>query len=89
MHHQGRLVALAAELDGGQVAVAALCPGYVETDMVMAIRQDVRDQIVAGIPMGRLAKPQEIAAAVAFLASDEARYVTSIEMPVDLGGILK
>ena len=77
--------ALAQEVVRKGVTVNTVSPGYVETDMVMAIRQDVRDQIIAGIPMGRLAKPQEIAAAVAFLASEEAGYITGANINVNGG----
>jgi len=77
--------ALAQEVVRKGVTVNTVSPGYVETDMVMAIRQEVRDQIVASIPMGRLAKPQEIAAVVAFLASEEAGYITGANISVNGG----
>jgi acetoacetyl-CoA reductase len=60
-------------------------PGYVETDMVLAIRKEIREQIIASIPMGRLAKPDEIAAVVAFLASEEAGYITGANINVNGG----
>jgi acetoacetyl-CoA reductase len=60
-------------------------PGYVETDMVKAIKQEIRDQIIATIPMGRLARPEEIAAVVAFLASEEAGYITGANISVNGG----
>ena len=68
-----------------RIRVNTVSPGYVETDMVMAIRKEIRDQIVASIPMGRLAKPEEIAAVVAFLASDEAGYITGANISVNGG----
>jgi acetoacetyl-CoA reductase len=77
--------ALAQEVVRKGVTVNTVSPGYVETDMVMAIRQEIRDQIVASIPMGRLAKPQEIAAVVAFLASEEAGYITGANISVNGG----
>ncbi|HEX6294938.1 MAG TPA: beta-ketoacyl-ACP reductase [Burkholderiales bacterium] len=77
--------ALAQEVVRKGVTVNTVSPGYVETDMVMAIRKEVRDQIVASIPMGRLAKPQEIAAVVAFLASEEAGYITGANISVNGG----
>ena len=77
--------ALALEVARKGVTVNTVSPGYVETDMVMAIRKEVRDQIVASIPMGRLAKPQEIAAVVAFLASEEAGYITGANISVNGG----
>jgi len=63
---------LAQEVVRKGITVNAISPGYVQTDMVMAIREDVRNQIVSQIPAGRLAMPEEIADAVAFLASDKA-----------------
>jgi acetoacetyl-CoA reductase len=77
--------ALAQEVVKKGVTVNTVSPGYVETDMVMAIRKEVRDQIIASIPMGRLAKPQEIAAVVAFLASEEAGYITGANISVNGG----
>ena len=77
--------ALAQEVLRKGVTVNTVSPGYVETDMVMAIRKEVRDQIVASIPMGRLAKPGEIAAVVAFLASEEAGYITGANISVNGG----
>jgi acetoacetyl-CoA reductase len=77
--------ALAQEVVKKGVTVNTVSPGYVETDMVMAIRQEIRDQIVATIPMGRLARPEEIAAVVAFLASEEAGYITGANISVNGG----
>jgi len=77
--------ALAQEVVRKGVTVNTVSPGYVETDMVMAIRQEIRDQIVESIPMGRLAKPAEIAAVVAFLASEEAGYITGANISVNGG----
>jgi acetoacetyl-CoA reductase len=77
--------ALAQEVVRKGVTVNTVSPGYVETDMVMAIRPEIRDQIVASIPMGRLAKPEEIAAVVAFLASEEAGYITGANISVNGG----
>jgi acetoacetyl-CoA reductase len=67
------------------VTVNTVSPGYVETDMVKAIKKEVRDQIIATIPMGRLARPEEIAAVVAFLASEEAGYITGANISVNGG----
>jgi acetoacetyl-CoA reductase len=77
--------ALAQEVVRKGVTVNTVSPGYVETDMVMAIRKEVRESIVASIPMGRLAKPEEIAAVVAFLASEEAGYITGANISVNGG----
>jgi len=67
------------------VTVNAVSPGYVETEMVAAIREDVKQQIVAQIPAGRLGKPEEIAAVVAYLASDDAAYVTGANLSINGG----
>ncbi|MGZ5072656.1 MAG: acetoacetyl-CoA reductase [Usitatibacter sp.] len=76
---------LAQEVVRKGVTVNAVSPGYVQTDMVMAIRQDVRDKIVSEIPAGRLAMPDEIADAVAFLASEKAAYITGTNLAVNGG----
>jgi acetoacetyl-CoA reductase len=76
---------LAQEVVRKGVTVNAVSPGYVQTDMVMAIREDVRARIVAEIPAGRLAKPEEVADAVAFLASDNAAYITGTNLSVNGG----
>jgi len=77
--------ALAQEVVKKGVTVNTVSPGYVETDMVKAIRQEIRDQIVAAIPMGRLAQPEEIANVVAFLVSPEASFVTGTTFVADGG----
>jgi len=76
---------LAQEVVRKGITVNAISPGYVQTDMVMAIREDVRNQIVSQIPAGRLAMPEEIADAVAFLASDKAAYITGTNLAVNGG----
>jgi acetoacetyl-CoA reductase len=76
---------LAQEVVRKGVTVNAVSPGYVQTDMVMAIREDVRQKIVSEIPAGRLARPEEIADAVAFLASDQAAYITGANLSVNGG----
>ena len=77
--------ALAQEVIRKGVTVNAVSPGYVETEMVAAIREDVKQQIVAQIPAGRLGKPEEIAAMVAYLASDAAAYVTGANLSINGG----
>jgi len=76
---------LAQEVVKKGVTVNAISPGYVQTDMVMAIREDVRKQIVSQIPAGRLAMPEEVADAVAFLASEKAGYITGTNLSVNGG----
>ena len=67
------------------VTVNTVSPGYVNTSMTAAMRDDVRDTIVAGIPMRRMGNPEEIAAAVAFVADDESAYLTGVNLPVNGG----
>ncbi len=68
--------ALALESGRKGITVNAVCPGYVDTDMVASVSEKVLEGIVAQIPVGRLGKAQEIAALVAFLASDAAAFIT-------------
>jgi acetoacetyl-CoA reductase len=77
--------ALAQEVIRKGVTVNSVSPGYVETDMVKSIRKDVLDKLVAGIPIGRLAQPAEIAALVAFLTSEEAGYITGANIAINGG----
>jgi acetoacetyl-CoA reductase len=77
--------ALAQEVVRKGVTVNAVSPGYVQTDMVMAIREDVRERLIAQIPAGRLAMPGEVADAVAFLASEKASYITGTNLSVNGG----
>ena len=68
--------ALAQEGARAGITVNVVAPGYIATDMVMAVPEKVREGIVAQIPVGRLGEPEEIARCVVFLASDEAGFVT-------------
>jgi acetoacetyl-CoA reductase len=77
--------ALAQEVVKKGVTVNCVSPGYVETAMVRAIRPDVLKTLVDSIPIGRLAQPDEIAAVIAFLASDDAAYITGANIPVNGG----
>jgi acetoacetyl-CoA reductase len=76
---------LAQEVIKKGVTVNAVSPGYIDTDMTRAMRDDIRSQIVAGIPAGRMGLPEDIANAVSFLASDDAAYITGTNMPVNGG----
>jgi acetoacetyl-CoA reductase len=58
------------------ITANAVCPGYIATEMVMAVPEKVREAIIGQIPVGRLGEPEEIARCVAFLASDEASFIT-------------
>ncbi|MCC0037711.1 MAG: acetoacetyl-CoA reductase [Brucellaceae bacterium] len=68
--------ALAQEGARAGITVNAVCPGYIATDMVMAVPEKVREQIIAQIPVGRLGEADEIARCVVFLASDAAGFIT-------------
>jgi acetoacetyl-CoA reductase len=77
--------AIAAEVAKKGVTVNAIAPGYVGTDMVMAIKPEVRDAIVSTIPMGRLGRPEEIGGLCAYLASDIAGYMTGATLNINGG----
>ena len=81
----GFTMALAQEGASRGVTVNTISPGYVETAMTLAMRDDVREGIISGIPMRRMAQPEEISAVIAFLASDQASYVTGANIPVNGG----
>ncbi|HZY19284.1 MAG TPA: acetoacetyl-CoA reductase [Ramlibacter sp.] len=81
----GFTMALAQELANKGVTVNTVSPGYIGTDMVRAIRQDVLDKIVATIPVKRLGEPGEIASIIAWLASDESGYSTGADFSVNGG----
>lgn len=67
--------ALALESAAKGITVNAICPGYIETDMTAAMRQEVLDSIIRGIPAARMGQPQEVAALVSFLASEKAAFI--------------
>ncbi len=77
--------ALASELATKGVTVNAIAPGYIGTDMVMAIRDDIRQGIIDTIPMKRLGKPEEIGALCGFLASEMAGYITGATININGG----
>ena len=76
---------LARELASRHITVNVVAPGLVDTDMMAALTDDQRKAILAGVPLGRYATAAEIAAAVAFLASADAAYITGAVLPVDGG----
>lgn len=81
----GFTMALAREGARKGVTVNTVSPGYCDTPMVAAVPADIRAQIVAGIPVGRLGQPADIAHAVAFLTADTAGYLTGVNLPVNGG----
>jgi len=78
----------AKELARSQVTVNAICPGFIDTQMTRGIPDAIREQQVAKIPLGRMGQPADVAAVVAFLASDEAGYVTGEVINVGGGYVL-
>ena len=81
----GMTESLAKELASRGVTVNAVAPGFIETDMTAAMPQAAKGAMMPTIPMQRLGKPEDVARAVAFLASDEAAYVTGQVLCVDGG----
>ncbi|WP_379548466.1 acetoacetyl-CoA reductase [Qipengyuania sp. DSG2-2] len=77
--------ALAQEGARFDITVNAIAPGYIDTDMVAAVPENVLEKIVAKIPVGRLGQPSEIARGVSFLCSDEAGFVTGSTMSINGG----
>ena len=81
----GFTMALAQELATKGVTVNTVSPGYIGTDMVKAIRPDVLEKIVAGVPVKRLGEPSEIASIISWLASDEGGSSTGADFSVNGG----
>ena len=81
----GFSMALARETASKGVTVNTVSPGYCDTPMVAAVSAEIRAQIVADIPVGRLGTPADIARAVSFLGADDAGYITGANLPVNGG----
>ncbi|MDE1886256.1 MAG: acetoacetyl-CoA reductase, partial [Xanthomonadaceae bacterium] len=81
----GFSMALAREVARKGVTVNSVSPGYCRTAMVAAIPENVRSQIIAAIPVGRLGEPSEIARVVDFLCADESGFITGANIPVNGG----
>ena len=79
---------LAVEYATRNIRVNCVVPGLIETAMTESLKPAFREQFVKQIPMGRFGEPQEIAAAVLFLASDAASYITGTALHVNGGGYL-
>jgi NAD(P)-dependent dehydrogenase (short-subunit alcohol dehydrogenase family) len=78
----------AKELARYQVTVNAICPGFIDTQMTRGIPENIREAQVSKIPLGRAGQPADVAALVAFLASDEAGYITGEVINVGGGYVL-
>jgi 3-oxoacyl-[acyl-carrier protein] reductase len=81
----GMARSLARELGSRGITANVVAPGFVESDMTAELSEDRRAEILSGIPLGRYAQAAEVAAAVRWLASDEAAYITGAVIPVDGG----
>ncbi|GAB2585216.1 acetoacetyl-CoA reductase [Dyella jejuensis] len=81
----GFTISLAQENARFGITVNTVSPGYVGTDMVMAVPEEVREKIIAQIPVGRLGKPEEIAHAVAFFTTDDASWITGANLAINGG----
>lgn len=81
----GFTMALAREVARKGVTVNSVSPGYCRTQLVMNIAENIRNDIIAKIPVGRLGEPSEIARAVDFLTSDDAGFITGANLPVNGG----
>ena len=81
----GFTMALARETAAKGVTVNTVSPGYVETAMTASMGEEILAQIVASVPIGRMGRPDEVAACVAFLASEDAAYITGTDLSVNGG----
>ena len=81
----GLTKSVAKELAGRGITCNAVAPGFIETDMTAVLSEKVKAAAEAQIPMKKMGKPEDVAAAVAFLASDAARYITGQVLSVDGG----
>jgi 3-oxoacyl-[acyl-carrier protein] reductase len=81
----GLTKSLAQELASRNITVNAVAPGFIETDMTNVLKDEQKARITQGIPMGRIGAPAEVAAAVRFLASEEASYITGNVIDVNGG----
>ena len=81
----GFTMSLAQEVASKGITVNSISPGYIGTQMVMAIPEEVLKKIVAQIPVGRLGKPEEVGAVVAFLADEDAGFITGANIAMNGG----
>lgn len=81
----GLTKSIAQEMGSRNITVNAVAPGYIETDMTHSLSQELKDKMLANIPLKRIGRPEDVAAAVRFLASDEAGYITGHVLDVNGG----
>ncbi len=81
----GMTKSYAREVASRGITVNAVAPGFIDTDMTEAMPEGAKDKIISEIPMGRTGKPEDVAEAVAFLASEQAGYITGEVLRVDGG----
>lgn len=81
----GLTKSLAQEIASRNITVNAIAPGFIETDMTASLSENLKESMLAHIPLKRFGKPQDIAAAVKFLASEEAGYITGAVLNVNGG----
>jgi 3-oxoacyl-[acyl-carrier protein] reductase len=79
---------LARELASRGITVNAVAPGLIETDMTTVLSDEIRQNILKNVPLGKLGEPEDIAGAVAYLASAEAKYITGQVLTVDGGMVM-
>lgn len=81
----GLTKALAQELGSRGITVNAVAPGYIDTDMTRGLPEELKQKMLAAVPLGRMGQPEDVANAVKFLASDEASYITGHVLAVNGG----
>ena len=81
----GLTKALAQEMGSRGITVNAIAPGYIDTDMTKSLPEELKQKMLATVPLGRMGTPEDIAGAVKFLVSDEASYITGHVLAVNGG----
>jgi 3-oxoacyl-[acyl-carrier protein] reductase len=84
----GLTKSLARELASRNITVNAVAPGFITTDMTGVLPEAMKSAVLGNIPLGKFGEPEDIASAVAFLASPEAKYITGQVLTVDGGMVM-